>query len=416
MRVLQINTFYLFGSTGRIVRDLKVLSEQNGIESFAAFGPEIDNGDKGILRLQSIARRKVNILRTRLFDYHGFYNEKETEKLIWWMNEINPDVIHLHNLHNHYVHVGMLFDYIKTQNLPVVWTLHDCWPFTGHCAHYEYLNCEKWKEKCFDCPSLKDYPPTWLFDRTQRNFESKKSAFSGVKQMTLVTPSKWLAELTRESFLNIYPVEVLNNGVDIKVFSPQDNEVKIRLGVVGKKMLLAMGTSFTRMKGTDYLLQLPQYLHDDEVLVIVGLGEGQIKQFSHPKCIGLGRSLCIKELSEYYSSADVFINPTLQDNFPTTNLEALACGTPVVTFNTGGSVESVLDGEDIISDNGITYSSVGAVVPKSDLPSMLRAVREIMAKGKAAYSTACRKKAEERYDKNKQYMKYIELYNKVCAK
>lgn len=416
MRVLQINTFYLFGSTGRIVRDLKVLAEENGIESFAAYGPEIDNGDKGTLRLQSIQRRKINILRTRLFDHHGFYNEIETEKLIRWMDELKPDVIHLHNIHNHYVHVGRLFDYIKKQNLPVVWTLHDCWPFTGHCAHFDFVKCEKWKMGCHHCPSLKEYPPTWFFDRTHKNYEEKRSAFSGVEQLILATPSRWLAELTRESFLNNYPVEVINNGVDIKTFCPQNSDVKQQLGIVGKKMFLAMGTSFTRLKGMDYLFRLPQYLHDDEVLVLVGLEEKQKKQFTHPKCRALGRTNCLQELAAYYSAADVFINPTLEDNFPTTNIEALACGTPVVTFETGGSVESVLDGESLLSDNGIIYSSVGAVVPKGDLQAMLGAARCIMARCKTTYREACRKKAEERYDNNKQYQKYIDLYNELYAK
>ena len=269
---------------------------------------------------------------------------------------------------------------------------------------------------CCHCPSLKEYPPTWFFDRTSKNYEEKRSAFSGVEQLTLVTPSRWLAELTRESFLNNYPVEVINNGVDVKVFCPQNSDVKQQLSLVGKRMVLAMGTSFTRLKGLDYLLRLPQYLHDDEVLVLVGLEEKQKKQFTHPKCRALGRTNCLKELAAFYSAADVFINPTLEDNFPTTNIEALACGTPVVTFKTGGSVESVLDGESFISDNGITYSSVGAVVPQGDLQALLTAVRQIVGKGKNAFGEACRKKAEMRYDKNKQYMRYIELYNSMYAK
>lgn len=416
MKVLQINTFYLFGSTGRIVWDLKTLAEQKGIESFAAFGPEIDNGDNGIMRLQSIPERKMNILRTRLFDHHGFYNEMETERLIGWMTELKPDVIHLHNIHNHYVHVGRLFDYIKKQNLPVIWTLHDCWPFTGHCAYFDYANCDKWKTTCHDCPSIHEYPPTWFFDRASRNFKDKKASFCGVKNLTLVTPSKWLSGLTRESFLSDYPVKVINNGVDIQSFCLQGDNVKNRLGIEGKKILLAMATTFDRRKGIQYLKQLPEMLNDDEVLILVGLAKEQLRQFQLPRCIGMGRTKSVEDLSAIYSAADVLINPTLEDNFPTTNIEALACGTPVVTFKTGGSIESVLDGESVSSDNGITYSSVGAVVPKGDLKAMLGAARCIMAKGKTAYREACRKKAEERYDKNKQYQKYIDLYNELYAK
>jgi glycosyltransferase involved in cell wall biosynthesis len=416
LKVLQINTFYLHGSTGRIVRDLKAVSETKGIVAYAAYGPEIDNGDLGILKLQSIPRRKFNILRTRLFDHHGFYNETETRRLIKWMDELKPDIIHLHNIHNHFIHVGRLFDYIKKHNIPVVWTLHDCWPFTGHCAYFDYANCDKWKTMCHDCPSIHEYPPTWFFDRTTRNYKDKKDAFSGVNNLTLVTPSKWLAELTRESFLSDYPVVTINNGIDIDVFHPTNDIVKERLGISGKKMLLAMATTFDRRKGTQYLKQLPEMLNDDEVLVLVGLAKEQLAQFNMPRCIGIGRTNSVEELAAYYSGADVFINPTLEDNFPTTNIEALACGTPVVTFKTGGSVESVLDGESIVSENEIIYSSVGAVVPKDDVQAMLTAVCKIMAKGKGAFSSACRRKAEERYDKNKQYMKYIELYNEIYAK
>ena len=415
LKVLQINTFYLHGSTGRIVKDLKEVSESNHLEAYAAFGPEIDNGDNGILKLQTVPRRKWNILRTRLSDHHGFYNEIETDKLIRWMDELKPDIIHLHNIHNHFVHVGRLFDYIKKHNIPVVWTLHDCWSFTGHCAYFDYANCDKWKTMCHDCPSLHDYPPTWFFDRSSRNYKDKKDVFSGVKNLTLVTPSKWLADLTRDSFLKEYPVRVINNGVDAQKFKPHGENIKKQLGIDGKKMLLAMATTFDRRKGTIYLKQLPEMLNDDEVLVLVGLAKEQIEQFNIPKCVGIERTNNVEELATYYAAADVFINPTLEDNFPTTNIEALACGTPVVTFNTGGAVESVLDGESVVTENEIIYSSVGAVVPKSDLEAMLTAIRKIMARGKAEYSVACREKAEERYDKNKQYMKYIELYNEIYA-
>lgn len=419
MKVLQINQTYRHGgSTGRIAYDLQQTQQLEGIEGFVAYGYSDgeDPNAQSLCLQERVIRRKINILRTRLFDHHGFYNETETGRLIQWMDELKPDIIHLHNIHNHYVHVGRLFDYIKKHDIPVVWTLHDCWPFTGHCAYFNYANCDKWKTMCHDCPSIHEYPPTWFFDRTTRNYNDKKNAFSGVKNLTLVTPSKWLAELTRESFLSDYPVVPINNGIDIDVFRPTNDNVKERLGISGKKMLLAMATTFDRRKGTQYLKQLPERLSDDEVLVLVGLAKEQLGQFNMPRCIGIGRTNSVEELAAYYSAADVFINPTLEDNFPTTNIEALACGTPVVTFNTGGSVESVLDGERIVSENEIIYSSVGAVVPKDDMQAMLTAVRILMAKGKAFFSGACRKKAEEHYDKNKQYMKYIELYNEVYAK
>ena len=419
MIVLQINQTYKHGgSTGRIAYDLLLTQKKEGIDGFVIYGySDGESSDAYSLCLQrNILRRRINILRTRLFDAHGFYNEYETDVLIRKVEELKPDIIHLHNIHNHYVHVGRLFDYIKKHNIPVVWTLHDCWPFTGHCAYFDYADCNKWKTMCHDCPSLKDYPPTWFFDRTSRNYKDKNESFCGVKNLTLVTPSKWLAELTRESFLSEYPVVTINNGVDINIFRPTNDNVKERLGISGKKMLLAMATTFDRRKGTQYLRQLPKMLSDDEVLVLVGLAKEQLEKFNMPRCIGIGRTNSVEELAAYYSAADVFINPTLEDNFPTTNIEALACGTPVVTFKTGGSVESVLDGESVVCENNIIYSSVGMVVPKGDMQAMLTAVRKITVKGKSAYSCACRRKAEEYYDKNNQYMKYVELYNEVYVK
>lgn len=419
MKVLQLNqTFRYGGSTGRIVYELLCSQLQVGIDGFVIYGySDGEPEDAHAFCLQrNILRRKLNILRTRLFDHHGFYNEAETANLIQWMDELKPDIIHLHNIHNHYVHVGRLFEYIRKHNIPVVWTLHDCWSFTGHCVYFDFSQCDKWKTQCHNCSSLHDYPPTCFFDRTTRNYEDKKVAFAGVANLTLVTPSRWLAGLARESFLRDYPVIAINNGVDINMFCPHKSGIKEQLGIGSKKMLLAMAAIFERRKGTQYLQQLPELLTDNEVLVLVGLSEEQKKQFSKNRCIGLGRTNSVEDLAEYYSAADVFINPTLEDNFPTTNIEALACGTPVVTFETGGSVESVLDGEEASVVDGITYSSVGAVVPKSDVNAMLRAVREIIANGKTTYSEACRKKAEERYDKDKQYLKYIELYNEIYAK
>ncbi len=402
MKILQINTtFRNGGSTGRIAYDLMQIQKQEGIEAYAVYGhetgaPHTDN----TLCLQSTLRRKINILRTRLFDHHGFYNETETHKLIKWMDDIQPDIIHLHNIHNHYVNVKMLFNYIKQHDIPVVWTLHDCWSFTGHCAYFDYANCDKWKTGCYDCPSLKDYPPTWCFDRTKRNYADKKSVFTGVKNLTLVSPSEWLAHLTRESFLKDYPVEVINNGVDTNVFKPTESDIKTKMGIEGKKIILAVMNQWSRRKGTEYLLLLPSLLKDDEILVIVGLKTEQIKVLPKEKCLGITRTNNVQELAALYSAADVFINPTLEDNFPTTNIEALACGTPIVTFKTGGSIEAV-------------DQNTGFIVNQADLNGMLDAVRFIISRGKSQYQDYCRKKTLEKYNKEYQYLKYISLYKEI---
>lgn len=415
MNIVQINTvFRNGGSTGRIAYDLMLAQKDAGFDAYAAYGYETGaEYTNNTLCMQGYIRRKLNILRTRLFDHHGFYNEFETEKLLKWLDRIHPDIVHLHNIHNHYVHVGKLFGYIKANNIPVVWTLHDCWSFTGHCSHFDYEKCDKWKTKCHDCTLLKEYPPTWFFDRSDKNYEDKKNTFCNVNNLTIITPSQWLASLIPESFLNSYPVEVINNGVDTNLFRPNSAMPKtIREKITKKKVILAMAVGLGERKGGKYLKQIPQLLNENEILLLVGGGASRLSSLYPNKCIGIEYTNDINELAGYYSMADVFINPTLEDNFPTTNLESMSCGTPVVTFNTGGSVEPVLDGENINEKDGIKYSSVGAVVPKEDLERLLKASRLIMEKGKNGY-ISCRNKALLRYNKDKQYKKYIDLYKQI---
>ena len=404
MKVLQINTtFKNGGSTGRIAFDLLAIQKKVGIDGYVAYGRETGaSPDNNILCLQGVYRRKLNILRTRLFDHHGFYNEKETKRLLSWTDGICPDIIHLHNIHNHYVNVKMLFEYIKKHRIPVVWTLHDCWSFTGHCAYFDYAKCDRWKYECHDCPSLKEYPKTWFVDRSRRNFQDKQQVFIGVENLTLVTPSQWLANLTRESFLKKYPVEIIYNGINTEAFCPTQSDIKSKLGIGNRKLILACASIVDRRKGLEYLLQLPSMMKDEMVLVIVGLKEEQLTLLPKKRCIGITRTDSIQELVKLYSAADVFINPTLEDNFPTTNIESLACGVPVVTFATGGSVEAVSE-------------DTGLIVPKGDIEGLYKSICQICNKGKTYYSVNCRNRALQFYNKEKQYMQYIKLYQRIIG-
>ena len=398
MKILQINTFYKHGSTGRIVSDLQGFCQQNNIECYVAYGCKTsDNINKNSICLQGYWRRKWNILKTRLFGRHGFYNIEETNKLIEYINQIKPDVIHLHNIHNHYINIELLFDYIKKQNYPIIWTLHDCWPFTGWCAYFDYVACNKWKSYCYNCPSLKDYPRTWFFDRSYDNYYRKKKIFIGVRKMTLVTPSNWLASLIQSSFLKEYPINVINNGVDLDLFRPIKTNIKNKLGIEDKNVLLAIVPNLAKRKGAGDLLKIPHLLKNNEILLLIGLTPKQIKQLPKNNCIGIAYTENINDLVAIYSAVDVFINPTYEDNFPTTNIEALACGTPVVTYNTGGSIE-------------VVDELTGYVVQKGNINEMLKASRSIIEKGKDFYQQNCRNKALLCYEKNKQYMKYIQIY------
>ena len=405
MRILQINTrYYNGGSTGRITFDLKKVMETNGIESYVAFGfgynPK-DNEKDTVYRIESDRELFVSKLWTKATGHHGFNNKGETRKLLAWIDKIKPDIIHMHNIHNHYVNVRMLLEYISTKNIPCVLTMHDCWTFTGHCAYFDYSGCDKWKTGCNHCPSLRDYPKTFApIDPSSWNYEMKKKLFAPLN-ITFVSPSQWLCDLQQQSFLKDKPCVVINNGVDMSVFHPIKSNVREEYGIGNRKMILAVAGGLALRKGKDYLLKLPLLLNDDEVLVLVGLKKGQeaLLPKTH-KVIGIQRTKTPDELVGLYSEADVFINPTLEDNFPTTNLEALACGTPIVTFNTGGSAEVITSG-------------TGLAVDKGDLDALLSSIRAILSTGKEHYSNACRKKAESDYNKDNQYQKYIDLYEKA---
>lgn len=408
MKILQINTVYKNGgSTGRIAYDLRNIILASGNEAYVAYGYEFKplsvEDYEDTFKMCSHSRLQWSKLMTRLFAHHGFYNASETKQLLKWIDEVRPDIIHLHNIHNHYINVRLLFDYIKQHHIPVVWTLHDCWSFTGWCAYFDMAHCDKWKNGCLGhCPSKGDYPFTWFSAHNERNYRDKKQTFLGVGNLTLVTPSQWLADLTRESFLKDYPVEVINNGVDTEFFKPLcDTDIRKKYGIPeNAKIILALMNMWGKRKGSDYLLELPKHLNDDELLVVVGLKEEQLGILQQEHSIGISRTDNVQELAALYSEASVFINPTLEDNFPTTNIEALACGTPIVTFRTGGSVESVTP-------------HTGIVVEQGNMDGLLTAIREVCAKGKSFYAKACREKAVSDYNKDVQYGKYIDLYHKI---
>lgn len=408
MKVLQINTrYYNGGSTGRITYDLKKVMEANEIESYVAFGYGYDpkTGEKEtVYRIESDRELLVSKLWTKAIGHHGFNNKAATKRLLTWIDEVKPDIIHMHNIHNHYVNIGMLLGYITEKSIPCVLTMHDCWTFTGHCAYFDYSRCDKWKTGCNHCPSLSDYPKTFaLIDPSPWNYKMKQQFFAPLN-ITFVSPSQWLCDLQQKSFLKDKPCEVINNGVDVNVFKPTKSDVRKQYGIGDRKMILAVAGGLAPRKGKDYLLKLPTLLHDDEVLLLVGLQKGQETLLPKTdKVIGIHRTKTSDELVGLYSEADVFINPTLEDNFPTTNIEALACGTPVVTFRTGGSVE-------------VVTPDTGCIVNKGDMKALLSAVREVLSQGKTHYAGACRMKAVADYNKNVQYGKYIELYKQILSR
>jgi len=390
VRVLQINSVCGIGSTGRIATDLHQVLIEHGHESYIAYGRGKPQNCENAVKIGTKYNTYHDVITTRLFDNHGFGSRKATIELIHKIDEINPDVIHLHNLHGYYINIEILFDYLKKINKRVIWTLHDCWPFTGHCSHFELVGCHKWKTGCYRCPQKSYYPSSYFLDNSQRNYERKKRAFTGLKNLTIVTPSKWLSELAKKSFLSEYDVLVINNGIDLNVFKPTQSDVRKKLGVENKFVILGVASVWGERKGFDCFLRLAEVLNDDQIIVLVGLTEKQISNLP-ANIIGISRTNNVTELSEIYSMADVFLNPTLEDNFPTVNLEALACGVPVLTFNTGGSAECIDE-------------DVGKITSEHTLLTDILTSRHYDR-------SKCREKALN-YDKRNQYMRYIELYER----
>jgi putative colanic acid biosynthesis glycosyltransferase len=396
LRVLQINSVCGIGSTGRIATDLHHILIDQGHESYIAYGRDLPQNCDSSIKIGTKYDNYAHAALTKMFDKHGFGSKTVTQEFINRVKDLDPDVIHLHNIHGYYINIELLFNYLKNANKPVVWTLHDCWAFTGHCAYFDFVGCNRWLTGCFDCPEKKSYPSSIFLDNSTDNYLKKKDIFTGVRNLTIVTPSKWLADLVNESFLSEYPVKVVNNGIDLDAFKPIKSDFKKNNKLNTKFIILGVASTWEKRKGYKYFLELSNKLNEDEIIVLVGLTEKQKKKL--PKnVLGITRTNNIEELAEIYSAADVFINPTLEDNFPTTNIESLACGTPVITFNTGGSVESVDE-------------KTGFIVEKGNVNELLYSLRKIKKSNKANYTQSCIEKAETMYNKIGKFIEYIELY------
>lgn len=343
MRILQINSVCGIRSTGRICTDLAAVLEKHRHECKIAYGRETvpTQYQKYAIRVGCNSSVKIDALTTRLFDNAGFNSKRATKKLIRQIKEYDPDVIHLHNLHGYYVNVELLFAYLKTCGKKIVWTLHDCWSFTGHCPHFDFVGCEKWKSGCEKCPQKKKYPTSLLLDRSKRNYQKKKHIFTGVPNMTIVTPSAWLAGLVKQSFLREYDVQVIRNGIDTDTFKSTESELRLQYRLQNKEIVLGAASIWDERKGLSDFIKLADMLDKKYQIVLIGLTDEQCKGLPN-NVLGIKRTNSAKELAQWYSTADVFLNLTYEDNYPTVNLEAQACETPVVTYATGGSVESVM--------------------------------------------------------------------------
>ena len=394
MKIVQINVTCGTGSTGKICTSVsKILGAEN-IENYIFYVFGKSSFPYGI-KYASDKYIKLQALKSRIFGNYGFNSQFATKRLIKELDRINPDVVHLHNIHGHNCNVAMLFSYLKDRKIKVLWTFHDCWAFTAYCPHFIMTKCDRWKKGCYDCPQRKIY--SWFFDRSLYLYNKKKETMKGLV-LTIIIPSKWLAEQVKQSFLKDYPVRVINNGIDLSIFKPTESDFRVRYGLVGKKVILGVAFGWGYAKGLDVFIELSNRLPENYRVVLVGTNE-KVDAIIPKNIISIHRTNNQKELAEIYTAADVFVNPTREDTYPTVNMESLACGTPVVTFKTGGSPE-ILD------------ETCGSAVPCDDIDAMEMEIRRICEE-KPYSKESCLKRAQS-FDMNQRFEEYVDLYKEFA--
>ena len=341
MKYLFINSVAGFGSTGRIAAEKCRELMKEGHRCVLAFGREKANCDDiPTVAIGSSLDFKVHALRNRIFDDHGFGSKAATAQFLSWVRQYDPDVIWLHNVHGYYIHIGLLFDYLRTCGKKIIWTLHDCWAFTGHCAYFDFVGCDKWKTGCESCPQKKGYPASLIFDNSKTNFQKKKALFTGIPNLSLEVPSHWLEDRVKRSFLKDYPVEVRYHTIDREIFKPTPGDFREKYGLEEKKIVLGVASVWDGRKGLEDFIQLSDMLPDDHKIVLVGLSDSQIAALPG-KILGLPRTNSMRELAEIYSAADIFVNPSTEETFGMTAMEARCCGTEAIVYKNTACEEIV---------------------------------------------------------------------------
>lgn len=399
MKVLLINSVSGYGSTGGICTDLAAVLNDQGHECYIAYG-QLTTEYKNSFKIGSIPENHIHNVCSRITGKQGYFTKNGTRKLISYIKEVNPDVIHLHNLHGNYLNLEILFNYLALANKPVVWTLHDCWAFTGKCAHYTDIGCYKWQTHCNHCPQVNKYPPSIYFDRSDSMFDDKRKWFTSVKNMTIVPVSNWLAGEVKQSFLSKYPNVPIYNWIDRTIFKPTTLDIRKKFGI-GENKFIILGVS-AGWSANDYKLQeffrLSQLIAEDMQIVLVG---GKNKLESLPdNIIHIPYVSRKTELAAIYSMAGVYVHLSVEDTFGKVIAEAMSCGTPAIVYNSTACPEIIGEG-------------CGYVVEKGDLDGIIRDICKIKAIGKTSYAVQCISYVQANFDINRNTTKTIELYKSI---
>ena len=396
-KIIQINNNN-YGSTGRIMQNISAVVTDDGFDCYTSCknsreGRKFENKNQILIGIWL-----ERIISERLAYYTSLkdsFNILGTCLFIKKLKRIKPDLIHLHNLHGSFINIGILFSYIKKNKIPIVWTFHDSWPYTGQCTDYD---CEKWETGCNKCPKLHQYPSVFFLDLTRFMWNKKRRIFNGINNLTIVTPSKWMNELIGCSYLKDYKRVVINNGIDLSVFKPTKSNFREKYSISENDfVLLGVANYWNNDKGLDVFVKIAERLPKTYKIVLVGTNEDVDKEIPD-NILSIHHTYDIEELVEIYSSADLFLNPTRRDNFPTVNIEAIACGTPVLSFDTGGSSEMLNE-------------RCGSVVKTNDVESFISEIYRIY-ETRPYSEDECVKRAKC-FDIKITYTNYLNLYKEI---
>lgn len=395
--VVEINVACNWGSTGRIVEQIGLCAKRKGWLVYLAHGGRYVNSSQlNTYQIQGKAFDFIHyIWNSALLGHSGLGSKHHTARFLKCLEEINPSIVHLHNIHGYFINYQLLLDYLASKKIPVIWTLHDCWPITGHCTYFDDINCEKWKTECNKCKLIHDYPKSLLFDTSQFTFQLKKSLISSIQNITFVPVSRWLGKIIEDSAIGRdADIQVIHNGIDLETFKPIPRR---REG--DSFRILGVAAGYGKRKGLDDFNKLREILGADYEITMVGLTGDEIKRIA-PGIRGIKQTESLQDLVALYNEADVYVNPTYSDNFPTTNIEALACGTPVVTYDTGGSPEAIDD-------------NTGIVVEQGNILALSKAIEQI--KNHPLDSNSCRARAEKLFDNTRCFEEYVQLYDRITG-
>lgn len=404
MKILEINNMDMF-STGNIMLNIARVARSRGHEVLTAskmcrMSTDRHRNDPQHIYIGNRIGNTIHRYWAWMTDLQDTGSAISTFNFLRKINKFNPDIIHLHDILGWYLNIDILFKHLNKLNIPVVWTFHDCWAFTGRCIYFDMINCLQWQTGCGHCPQKEYMPGTWWFDHSAWNFKRKKKLFTSIQNLHVITPSEWLANLTKQSFLKGYPISVINNGIDLNIFKPTNGSIYKKLRSENRKIVLGVAGTWSKRKGLDTFIQLSEDLPQEYKIILVGLSQDALP----PKCkiTAITRTHNQEELAQIYTAADVLANPTLEDNFPTVNLESLACGTPIITYRTGGSPESVTP-------------KTGIVIEQGDYESFKSAIMKVAEEKDIFSSENCMIRAK-RYDMQDRFNDYVDLLEQLARK